>query len=100
MAKGQGGVESKSMIDLELVKKDMLSFVQDMRGLGRGISDYRVVLCKFRLVGTLIKRRVVVGVARRIRSEKLRKLQYRKGYARSLQRKNCRMGWRKQCQTH
>ena len=31
VAKGQDGVEIKSMIDLVLVKKDMLRFVQDVR---------------------------------------------------------------------
>ena len=69
--KGQDGVEVKSMIDLVLVKKEMLRFVQDVRavrGMGRGISDHHVVLCKVRLVGTWIKRREVVDRARRIRS--------------------------------
>ena len=43
------------MIDLVLLKKDMLRFVQDVRvvrEMGRGISDHHVVLCKVRLVGT------------------------------------------------
>ena len=31
VAKGQDGAEVKSMIDLELVKKDMLRYVQDVR---------------------------------------------------------------------
>ena len=31
VARGQDGVEAKSMIDLVLVKKDMLYFVQDVR---------------------------------------------------------------------
>ena len=55
VAKSQDGVEVKSMIDLVLVKKDILRFVQDMRSvkeMGRGISDHYVVLCKVRLVGT------------------------------------------------
>ena len=41
----QAGVEVKSMIDLVLVKKDMLRYVQDMRavrGMGRGLSDHQV----------------------------------------------------------
>ena len=80
MASSQDGVEVKSMIDL--VKKDV-------RGMGRGISDHHVVLCKVRLVGTWIKRRVV-NRARRIRSEELRKHQYRE-YARSLEGK--RVEW-------
>ena len=64
-----------------LVKKDMLRCVQDVRavrGMGRGISDHHVVLCKLRLVGAWIRRREVVDSARRIRSEKLRDHQYRK----------------------
>ena len=51
----QDGVELKSMIDLVLVKKDMLQYVQDrrvVRGMGRNLSDYHVVLCKVRSVGT------------------------------------------------
>ena len=55
MARGQEEVDVKSMIDLVLMKKDMLPFVQDvrgMRGMGQGIEDHHVVLCKFRLVGT------------------------------------------------
>ena len=40
MARGQDGVEIKSMIDLVLVKKDMLRYVQEVRavgGMGRGL---------------------------------------------------------------
>ena len=80
MVRGQDGVEVKSMIDLVLVKKDMLCFVQDVRavrGTEREISDLHVVLCKVRLVGTWRKSRGVVSRARRIRSAKLRKHQYR-----------------------
>ena len=54
MARDQDEVEVKSIIDLLLVKKDMLHFVQDVRlvrGMGRGISDHHVVLCKVRLMG-------------------------------------------------
>ena len=68
------------MIDLVLMKRDMLRYVQDVRvvkGMGRGLSDHHVVLCKIRLVGTWIKRREVVVGARRIRSEKLREDRYR-----------------------
>ena len=49
MAKDQDGVEAKSMVDLVLVKKEMLCFVQDVRavrGMERGISNHHVVLCK------------------------------------------------------
>ena len=80
VSRGREGVEIKSIIDLVLVKRDMLRHVQDvkvMRGMGRGLSDHYVVLCKVRLVGTWIKRREVVIRARRIRSEKLREHQYR-----------------------
>ena len=48
------------MIDLVLVEKDMLRYVQDVRalkGMGQGLSDHHVVLCKFRLVGAGIKRK-------------------------------------------
>ena len=58
-----------------------------VRGMGRGLSDHYVVLCKVRLVGVRIKRREVVVRGRRIRSEKLREHQYRKGYATSLEGK-------------
>ena len=57
------------MIDLVLVKKDMLRYVQDVRVV-RGMGQDHVVLCKVRLVGTWIKRREVVVGARR--SKKLK----------------------------
>ena len=60
----------------------------------RGLSDHHVVLCKVRLVGSWIKERDVVVQARRIRREKLRKHQYREGYARSLDRKGVERDWR------
>ena len=53
----------------------MLRYVQDVkavRGMGQGLSDSYVVLCKVRLVGTWIKRREVVAGAIWIRSEKLK----------------------------
>ena len=78
------------MIDLVLVKKDMLCYVQGMRavrGMGRGFSDHHVVLCKVRSVGVWIKRRDVVVGARRNKSEKLIEHQYREGYARPLEGK-------------
>ena len=46
-------VKVKSMIDLVLVKKDMLHFVQDVRavrGMRQGISDHYIVLCKIKVV--------------------------------------------------
>ena len=72
---GQDGVENKSMIDLVLVKRNMLQYLQDLRavrGMGHGLSDHHVVLCKVRLVGAWIKKRGVVVGARRIRSKILR----------------------------
>ena len=48
VTRGQDGVVLKSMIDLVLVKKNMLPFEQDVRavrGIGRDISDHHVVLC-------------------------------------------------------
>ena len=57
--RGQDGMEVKSMIDLVLVKKDMLHYVQNVRivrTMGRGLSDHHVGLCKVRLVGIWIKR--------------------------------------------
>ena len=62
-----------------------------VREMGRVLSDHHVVLCKVRLVGTRIKRRELVDGARMIRSEKLRKHQYREGYSRSLEGK--RVEW-------
>ena len=78
------------MIDMMLVKRDMLRYVQDVRmvrGMGRSLSDNYVVLCKVRLVGACFKRREVVVGTRRIRSEKLREHQYTEGYVRSLEGK-------------
>ena len=69
------------MIDLMLMKKDMVWFVQDVRavrGLEHGISDHHIVLCKGSLVGTGIKRKEVVNRDRRIRSEKLKDISIQK----------------------
>ena len=87
MARGQDGVEVKSMIDLVLVK-DMLYYVQEVisvRGMGQGVSDHHEVLCKFRLVEAWIKRREMVVWDGRTRSKKLKEHQYREGYIRSLE---------------
>ena len=54
VARDQDGVEVKNMIDLLLMKKDMLRYVQDVgavKGMGRGLSNHYVLLCKVRLVG-------------------------------------------------
>ena len=56
-----------------------------VRGMGQGLSDHHVVLCKVRLVRVWIKRREEVVETIRIRSEKLREHQYRERYARSLE---------------
>ena len=58
--KGDGSqdrMEMINMIELVLVKKEMLCYEQDVRvvrGMGRSVTDDHVVLCKFRLVGALI----------------------------------------------
>ena len=44
-------------------------------GIGRGISDHYVVLCKVKLVCTWINRREWVNEPVRVRSEKLREQQ-------------------------
>ena len=75
VARGREGVEIKSIMDLVVVKRDMLRYVQDVRavrGMRRGLSHHYVLLCKVRLVGGWIKRRKVVVGARRIKSKKLR----------------------------
>ena len=51
VGRGQDKVEIKNMIDLVLVKKEMLHYVQDVRaarGMGLGLEDHHVVLCKVR----------------------------------------------------
>ena len=89
--RGQDEAEVKSLIDLVLVKKAKLRYVQDVmtvRGMGRGLSDHHVVLCKVKLVPTWIKSREVVNGARRIRNEKWREHQYMEGYTRCLKSKS------------
>ena len=52
-------MEVMNMIDLVLVKKNMLLYVQGVRttnGMEQGFSDH-VVMCKDRFMGTGIKRR-------------------------------------------
>ena len=43
-----------------------------MRGMGRGLSDHHIVLCKARLVCEWIKRRKLLNGARRNMMKKLR----------------------------
>ena len=57
VARGQDGMEVKSMISLVLVKKNMLHYVQDVRGMRYDLSDHHVIQCKVRLVGAWINRR-------------------------------------------
>ena len=59
--------------------------------MGRGLSDYHVVLWNVRLDRTCIKTREVMDGTRRIRSEKWREQQYREVYAKSLEGK--RVEW-------
>ena len=57
VARGQDGVEVMTIIDLVLVTKDMLHYVQDereVRTMGRSLSDHHVAVCKVRLVGPWI----------------------------------------------
>ena len=78
------------MIDLVLVKKDILCYVLDVkaiRGMGRVLSYHHVVLCKVRLVVAWIKRGKVVNETRRIGSEKFREHQYMIGYDSCLKSK-------------
>ena len=58
VTRGQDKVDIKSMLDLMLVNRHMLCYVQDVRvvrGIGCGLSDHHVVLCKVRLVGAWLK---------------------------------------------
>ena len=48
-AKGQDGLEVKSMLDTVLVKKDILRYeqgVRAVRGIGRDLSNHHVIMCK------------------------------------------------------
>ena len=76
-------------------EKDIYAaYVQDvrsLRGIGQGLSDHHVVLCKDMLVEAWMKKREIVDGAMRIRSEKLRENQSREGYARFLEGK--RVEW-------
>ena len=60
------------MIDLVLVKKDMLRYMQDegaVRRIGRGLLGQHVLLCKVRLHVHGLRREVVNGRSR-IRGKK------------------------------
>ena len=56
MTRGEGGVEVISMIDLVLVKKDMLCYVHNVkavREMGQDISDHQFALCEVRFGGIM-----------------------------------------------
>ena len=64
VARGHDILELKRMIVLVLVKRDILRYGQDVRavrGMGRGLSNYHIVLCKARLVGAWFNRKEVVA---------------------------------------
>ena len=44
VARGRDGVEIKSMMDLVLVKRDMLRYVQDVRGEGWDAASQTTML--------------------------------------------------------
>ena len=59
MARDKYGVEVKSMIELVLVKRDLLRYMLDVRavqGKGRGLSDNHVILFEVRFVGLRVER--------------------------------------------
>ena len=56
----QDGEEIKSMIDLVLMKRDILRYMQDVRAvreMRQDLSDHYIVLCKVRLVAAWIEKR-------------------------------------------
>ena len=71
------------MIDLVLIKEDMLHYMQDLRameGMERGLFYHYIVLCKVRLVSAWIKRREIVNETRRIRRKNSREHHYIERY--------------------
>ena len=85
------GLEVKSLIDLVLVKKEMQKYVLDVkavRGLGMGISDHYIVLCKIRLVGTWMEKKEIRKGVGRIKSEKLNEQGCKEKYVRTLVNKS------------
>ena len=81
----QDRVEMKSMKDLVLVKRHMLRYVRAVKGMGQGLSDHHMVLCKVRLIGAWTKIRDGGFGSQRIRNEKLREYLYREGYIKSFE---------------
>ena len=54
VARDQDGMEVQSMIELVLVKKDMLRYGQEVRAvrrMGRGLLDHSLVICKVSFMG-------------------------------------------------
>ena len=87
---GRDGIEVKSMIDLVLVK-EILKYVLDVksvRGLGMGLSDHYVVLCKIKLVEAWMKRKVIRKEVGRIKSEKLNEKGNKDKYLKALASKS------------
>ena len=53
-SRDQDGMEVQSMIELVLVKKDMLRYGQEVRAvrrMGRGLLDHSLVICKVSFMG-------------------------------------------------
>ena len=73
------------MIDLVLVKKAMMPYVQDLMAIRRMEVSHIIMYCV-----KLVRWEVVNGV-RRTRCEKLREHKYLEGYARCLESKSRRM---------
>ena len=54
VVRGQDGLGVKNMIDLVVVKEDMLHYVKVGRGMEQGLSDHNVVLCKDKLTSRIM----------------------------------------------
>src|SRR5678815_5157894 len=79
------------MTDFVFVKKEMLKYVLDVksvRGLGMGLSDHYVVLCKIKLVGAWTERKVIQKEVGKIKSEKLSEQGNKDKYVRALASKS------------
>jgi len=88
VGRARGGV-NKSMIDYVMVRKEMLRDVCDVlsvRGLGGGLSDHMIVLCKMRMKGVWLKQQRRTNDAVRIKSERLREEMYKNEYVEGIQR--------------
>ena len=84
---GRDGTEVKSLIDVVLVKKEMLKYVMDVksvRGMGMGISDHYIVLCKIKFVGAWMEKKGRGMEVGRIRSERLSEQSCKEEYSRIL----------------